>query len=721
MVGAEAMAVQDHLDNQNNTLGTSSSSTAPVHGQPSFLSKLFGRCFHNPNYLPLGGDSQALQRRGAGDVGAGHVGHYISLANSDRASRFACHVPAIITFGTTGIFVFALFYSQAMFIHLVLLMGVWMFGWVSYMGICSYIGVHRMRKECTTDWGKLWEEYLVRNPGCDEGMLHIVILPNFDEEEEMLSQTINNVANNTLARKYMVVVLAMEAREGEAGQLKAKNLIERHKHLFKGMFATFHPASIPGEVKGKSSNTQWAYREVQRWYGAHVSREGGEQDPSKVFITVADADSIHHKEYFANLTLKALPLSAEERTWTMWQPPILNWRNWETVPGPVRTSSYGTFLFEVSGLVASPVIDHLVFSTYTLTLALANHPLVDGWDSDVIAEDHHMYMKCMCASHWENLLSNESNRSVRMISRLRIEALYTPVTSYLVEDSRGCLHNIYSRYKQARRHMQGIAELAYLLLQHFSIAQTSREPMPWPAHLQMLNLIVKYCTVTIFNCVHTLVLHLFAVAAVVWFLTALFQGTLLETAEELNRIRVESALINALCVFLQFVTPIFGGIIVTSNWMGVKDSLEGLYCPLYFLSTKLNDKEVYEDLQHGVAVPDVNGNLVAVEPLGEAEADLKTLRKKGAQVVPLRRKLTYWGQLKTFFQVYTDINVIGQPTLLLYGTIPLFQTAVSLSRYGHKFDYIVAAKPEARKTIESGTASTSSGSSSSSEEMGGMV
>ena len=68
-----------------------------------------------------------------------------------------------------------------------------------------------------------------------------------------------------------------------------------------------------------------------RRYGAHVSREGGEQDPSKVFITVADADSIHHKEYFANLTLKALPLSAEERTWTMWQPPILNWRNWETV------------------------------------------------------------------------------------------------------------------------------------------------------------------------------------------------------------------------------------------------------------------------------------------------------------------------------------------------------------------------------------------------------
>ncbi|CAD7959863.1 unnamed protein product [Amoebophrya sp. A120] len=709
-IGQSSSSCARDLNNDlNDNMGTTS--------QPGFLQRIIGKCLHSRQYLPLGHDAEQ-QRGGDGDVSAGHVGRYISLANNDRASKFACHVPAIITFSSTALFLFALFYSQVMFIHLTLFMGAWMFGWVSYMGICSYFGVKKMRYECSQDWGKQWEDYLARNPGCDEGLLHFVILPNYDEEEEMMSQTINNVANNKLAKKYMVVVLAMEAREGEAGQQKANNLIQRHQHLFKAMFATYHPASIPGEVKGKSSNTQWAYREVQRWYGAHVSREGGEQDASKVFLTVADADSIHHKEYFANLTLKAMPLSREERTWTMWQPPILNWRNWETVPGPVRTSSYGTFLFEVSGLVSSPVIDHLVFSTYTLTLALANHPIVDGWDADVIAEDHHMYMKCLCACHWESLLSNESNRSVKGISKLKIEALYTPVTSYLVEDSRGCLHNIYSRYKQARRHMQGISELAYLLLQHYSIATTSRESMPWPAHLQMLNLVVKYCTVSILNCVHTLVLHLFAVTFAIWMVAALYQGTLFETLEQLNQIRLESTLVNFLCLFLQFSTPIFGAVIVGANWMGVKDSLEGLYCPLYFLSTKTSTRdELYQDMQYGVATPDRNGNLVSVEPLPMG-TDLKMMKKKGLQIVPLQRKLTYWGQLKTFVQVYTDINVIGQPTLLLYGTIPLFQTAISLSQYGHKFDYIVAAKPEARK-IESAT--TSSGSASSSEECDNVV
>ncbi|CAD7939883.1 unnamed protein product [Amoebophrya sp. A25] len=671
----------------------------------SLFSRVFGRCLNKASYQPL-------KRRGDGDAGAGHVGRYISLANADRASNFACHVPAILTFSTTGAFVLALFWSQILFIHLVIMMGCWMLGWVTYMGTCSFFGIRKMRDECSQDWGKKWEDYLARNPGIDEGLLHFVILPNFDEEEEMLSQTINNVANNKLAAKYMVCVLAMEAREGDKGREKADRLIARHAHLFRAIFATYHPASIPGEVKGKSSNTQWAYREVQRWYGAYVSRECDQaEDPSKVFITVADADSIHHKEYFANLTLKAMQLTPEERSWTMWQPPILNWRNWETVPGPVRTSSYGTFLFEVSGLVSSPVMDHLVFSTYTLTLALANHPIVDGWDADVIAEDHHMYMKCLCAAHWESLFSNETNRSVKSISKLRLQALYTPVTSYLVEDSRGTLHNIHSRYKQARRHMQGISELAYLLLQHYSIARESRDPMPWAAHLQFLNLVLKYCTVTIFNCVHTLVLHLFAVAALFWVCTALWNGALWDELNMLNIMRQESALLNALCLFLQYSTPVFGSMIVGANFMGVKDSLEGLYCPLYFLSTDADaDSDVYQDTEYGLAVPDAHGNIVAVEPI--EKKDIKQLRKKG-DIVPLTRKLTTWGQIKTFVQVYTDINVIGQPTLLLYGTIPLFQTAISLSRYGHKFDYIVAAKPEAR-LIQTSAASTTIGSSSSS-------
>ena len=198
------------------------------------------------------------------------------------------------------------------------------------------------------------------------------------------------------------------------------------------------------KLPGKSSNTQFAFRDVQRWYGAYVSQNQDIQhDVSKVFITVADADSIHHKDYFACLTVKALATSAADRSWTVWQPPILTVRNVESVPALVRCSCYGTFLFEISGLVTSSWLDHCCFSAYTLTLALANHPMVDGWDADVIAEDYHMYVKCLSSHYWEQLFSEE--RSVKTVSKLKLEPIFVPVTSYLVEDPRGPWESIVAR------------------------------------------------------------------------------------------------------------------------------------------------------------------------------------------------------------------------------------------------------------------------------------
>merc|ERR1712224_209114 len=104
--------------------------------------------------------------------------------------------------------------------------------------------------------------------------------------------------------------MAVEAREGDAGREKADRLILRHKGQFREIFASYHPSNIPGEVAGKSSNSQWAFREVQRWYGSHVSRTDDEHDPTKVFLTVADADSLHHKDYFTALSLQGLASSS---------------------------------------------------------------------------------------------------------------------------------------------------------------------------------------------------------------------------------------------------------------------------------------------------------------------------------------------------------------------------------------------------------------------------
>ena len=52
--------------------------------------------------------------------------------------------------------------------------------------------------------------------------------------------------------------------------------------------ATFHPPGIAGKVAGKSPNTQWAFRQLWKQYGVQLHQ----RDPSSVFMTVGDADTL---------------------------------------------------------------------------------------------------------------------------------------------------------------------------------------------------------------------------------------------------------------------------------------------------------------------------------------------------------------------------------------------------------------------------------------------
>ena len=61
------------------------------------------------------------------------------------------------------------------------------------MGVLTLIGRGRLRKAVTENWTKKWEDFLKKNPNADEGMLHIVVLPNYKEDEEMLGQTVDNL------------------------------------------------------------------------------------------------------------------------------------------------------------------------------------------------------------------------------------------------------------------------------------------------------------------------------------------------------------------------------------------------------------------------------------------------------------------------------------------------------------------------------------------------
>jgi cellulose synthase/poly-beta-1,6-N-acetylglucosamine synthase-like glycosyltransferase len=88
---------------------------------------------------------------------------------------------------------------------------------------------------------------------------HVVVIPNFKEPVEVLSRSLQALANQSIPHEQLTVVLAMEEMEEEACA-KGKVLEDRFSNNFAHFFVTYHPARMPGEIPGKAANQNWGVR-----------------------------------------------------------------------------------------------------------------------------------------------------------------------------------------------------------------------------------------------------------------------------------------------------------------------------------------------------------------------------------------------------------------------------------------------------------------------------
>lgn len=68
------------------------------------------------------------------------------------------------------------------------------------------------------------------------------------------------------------IYLAMEEKEDKSA-FKAQNLITAFEESFYKMSYTIHPAGIPGEAQGKSSNESWAGKQACKDYPDAVLKQ----------------------------------------------------------------------------------------------------------------------------------------------------------------------------------------------------------------------------------------------------------------------------------------------------------------------------------------------------------------------------------------------------------------------------------------------------------------
>lgn len=299
-----------------------------------------------------------------------------------------------------------------------------------------------------TNWYKKWKDYSGSKLGWDE-IKHVIIIPNYNESEEKLAGTLKSLANQKqINHKNMLVFLAMEERAEDAHR-RAKTLLRQFRGKFGGLYATFHPDSIPGEVRGKASNEAWSAREAEKTLKKlKITAE-------MATVTSCDADTNFHKLYFASLT--HLFATNHNRHFRFWQSPIFWYNNLARVPFPIRIVGVIGHSIHLSNL-QEPTRLIFNYSCYSLSFKLLRD--VGFWHTNIIPEDWHLFLQTFFAKH----------------GKVEVEPIFLP-TSIDAAESKTWFGSLKNRYEQCKRHAWGATDIAFAVkeaIRHPEIPLTTR-------------------------------------------------------------------------------------------------------------------------------------------------------------------------------------------------------------------------------------------------------
>ncbi len=309
-------------------------------------------------------------------------------------------------------------------------------------------GARSIKSAMQRDWRAEYEA--MRESGTDvlawEDVRHVVIIPNYKESLEKLRSTLSTLAAANGVHDSVIPVLAMEEADPESSE-KAVRLLTEFRDAFAAMFATCHPKDLPGEVRGKSSNQAWA---AHRAAEELLDRRG--LNVHDVTLTSCDADTQFPPQYFEALTFHfATDVNRYRR---FWQAPIFFYNNIWQIPAPLRVPSALGGLVHLARLSRQRKV---LFSQSTYSLSMRMAQDVGYWDTDVIPEDWHMFLKCY----------------YNLAGEVDVEPIYLPIgnDAALSPTPRATVAN---HYLQVRRWAWGAVDVPYAMEQ-----AAFRTEIPW--------------------------------------------------------------------------------------------------------------------------------------------------------------------------------------------------------------------------------------------------
>ncbi|MBI3290075.1 hypothetical protein HYZ78_01635 [Candidatus Microgenomates bacterium] len=285
-----------------------------------------------------------------------------------------------------------------------------------------------------TDWKQAWQDYTEQKLEWDD-IRHVIIVPNYNETREKLASTISSFANQKqVDTKNILLFLAMEARVPDA-KTRANALIKQFSKDFGGVYATYHPDNIPGEIRGKASNEAWSAKEA-----AKILKKL-KVDIENVTVTSCDADTNFHPLYYAALTYSFA--THEHKYERFWQSPILWHNNLRRVPFPIRVVGVVGHAVQLSAL-QEPT--RLIFSQSCYSLSFKLLKDVGYWHTNIIPEDWHIFLQSFFAKK----------------GKVEVEPIFLP-TNIDAPEAKTWLGSLRNRYEQTKRHAWGATDIPYAI------------------------------------------------------------------------------------------------------------------------------------------------------------------------------------------------------------------------------------------------------------------
>ncbi len=268
-----------------------------------------------------------------------------------------------------------------------------------------------------------------------EEITQLIIFPTYGESLEVIRPSIRALLNDGYPSKKMILVFAIEEREGEEAAKKARIIKEEFGDKFDDFLVTIHPDNIAGELKGKGANQHWAAKQVQKEI---IDPRG--IDYNKILVSVFDMDTEVVPGYFFALTYKFFTVSNPYRA--SYQPvPFYHNNIWEA-PFFARVAASSNTFWQMMQQIREEKL-----ATYS-SHSMPWKALVDigFWSTNMVSEDSRITWHCYCFYNGD----------------YRVEPLHFPVSMDVTQDQ-SFLQTVTSLYKQQRRWGWGAENVPYLI------------------------------------------------------------------------------------------------------------------------------------------------------------------------------------------------------------------------------------------------------------------